>query len=1034
VIGKTVSHYRILEQLGGGGMGVVYRAEDVRLGRSVAVKFLPGSLSLDPDSVQRFRIEARAASSLNHPHICTVHDIGEFEGRDFIVMEALEGLTLKHRISQGPLEIDEIVAFGVQIADALGAAHGRGIVHRDIKPANLFLTERGDIKILDFGVAKLMPPPQAGTAASELPTRGTAAGGLVGTMTYMSPEQARGQAVDARADLFSFGAVLYEMATGQRAFPGETPALIFDGILNRDPSPVSSLRPETPAELERIIKKALQKDRSLRYQTAAAVLSDLKAIASARYGSAASAAAKPISGSLPAHRGRLIGRDEDLVALRERLLLPDSRILTLTGCGGTGKTSLALIVASSVRSEFKDGVFWVPLDSITDVALVLPIIANTVGVKESVSKAVLDNLQEFLQSRQLLLLLDNFEQVIGAAPDVAKLVAGCQDLKVLVTSRAVLHVSGEREFQVPPLAIPERERLPSVERLSNFAAVRLFLERAQEVRPEFELTDENAADVADVCRQLDGLPLALELAAARIKVLSPHGMRTRLDRGLSLLTGGARDLPERQQTLRNAMDWSYGLLAPAEQELCRRLAIFVRGCTLEAAEAVCSERGPSSERPRKGSSIDVLDCLEALVDNSLLAREETSSDEPRFLMLQTIREFALECLAESGEEEALHRKHAQFFLSIAERVEPQLHGPRQAAWLERLEQEHDNLRAAMTWLLSEQDADGCLRLGVALGRFWRIHGHLSEGRGRLQEILALMGSRARSLLRCRALQSAGWLARDQGDYPNSQQLFEESLGIARELNDHRCLAWALIGLGFIARYRGDYGRARPLLEEARSSAREAGDREALAATLGHLVAVARDQGDYSFARPLLEESLSNYREIGDSLGIAWSFTNLGLVATALKEHDEAQRLHEQALTLYEKIGDRQNIAFTLNNLGRVATARGDYEAARSLHASALSKLSDVGDKRGIAFVLENLAVLAAVRGEPERALRIASAAGKLRSEISAAPPPAWEEELKRRLATARQALSEDVRAATEAEGRAFTTERAVEYALASLPN
>jgi len=446
--------------------------------------------------------------------------------------------------------------------------------------------------------------------------------------------------------------------------------------------------------------------------------------------------------NLPAQAALLVGREKEIEAVRGRLLRPDVRLLTLTGPGGTGKTRLALQVAAEVLDDFEHGVFFVALAPISDPGLVVPTMAQTLGLKETAGQPLIETLKDYLRDRALMLVLDNFEQVLAAASRVAELLAAGPQLKVLVTSRAVLRVYGEHEFPVPPLTLPDPQRLPPPERLTQYEAVRLFIERALAVKPDFAVTNDNAPAVAEICRRLDGLPLALELAAARIRLLPPQAMLARLERRLPLLTGGARDLPARQQTLRNAIAWGYDLLGPGEQTLFRRLAVFVGGCTLEAAEAV------------GGGAVEVLDGIESLVGKSLLRQEEGVGGEPWFAMLETIREFALERLEESGEAEAIRRQHAAHYLELAEQAESALKGSQQMAWLEQLEREHDNLRAALRRSVERGEAEYGLRLGGALGRFWWMHGYLIEGRAWLTALLALPGASSSTAARALALFSA----------------------------------------------------------------------------------------------------------------------------------------------------------------------------------------------------------------------------------------------------------------------------------------
>ena len=585
--------------------------------------------------------------------------------------------------------------------------------------------------------------------------------------------------------------------------------------------------------------------------------------------------------NLPARATPLIGREKELAAAWPLLLRDDVRVLTLTGPGGTGKTALGLEIARSLLDSFPDGVFFISLAPITDTSLVLPTVAATLGVKEEGGRPIIETLKDFLREHETLLLLDNFEQVIEAASQVADLLTVSAKLKVLVTSREELRIHGERQFPVAPLVVPDLKRLPQLEALSEVGAVALFVERAHAVKPDFEITNENARAVAEICVRLDGLPLALELAAARIKILSPPTMLRRLESRLGLLTTGARDAPVRQQTLRNAIAWSYDLLEEQDRSLFSRVGVFVGGFTFEAAEAVCNPQG--------SPNANVLDGLLRLVDRSLLRREEVNG-EPRFGFLETLREFALERLLSCGESEAAQRTHVEFFMGLAEKADSELTGPRAGEWLIRLEREHDNLRAALRSTHQKGEVERELRLSAALFYFWYQQGYLVEGRESLKS--ALGGSELiRTLERAKALRGAGVLALDQGDMVEAHSFFEESLNIFREL----------------------------------------GDKVGVARVLANLALIADTERNYDAAVRLYEESLSLARELHDNMAVARALNNLGIIALSVKgDYDAAHSLFAEALALCRELGDRTSAAFCLSNLGAIDLKKGDYVSAYSL--------------------------------------------------------------------------------------------------------
>ncbi|MGI8771490.1 MAG: tetratricopeptide repeat protein, partial [Acidobacteriaceae bacterium] len=877
-----------------------------------------------------------------------------------------------------------------------------------------------------------------GSDSSDAPTlEGLRTGSdmLLGTLGYMSPEQASGRPLDFRSDQFSLGLVLYETAAGRPAFRRGTPAETLASVLRDDPEPLSTANRQIPAPLCWVIERCLAKEPGERYASTRDLARDLTALRDRSLAAPAAAAAIRPS-NLPAQRTPFVGREKELAALTGLLQWPDVQLVTLTGPGGIGKTRLALQAARELAGHFPGGIYMIPLASLNDAALVPVLIAETLGLRESGGESggqaegqsggqfPFEVLREYLQNPlcpPMLLLFDNFEHLTAAAPTVADLLTAGPNLKVLVTSRAPLHLYGEREFPVPTLGVPDLQPMLPLEALVRYPSVSLFRKRARAVKPDFEITEENSTAVATICVQLDGLPLAIELAAARIKLLSPSAMQVRLGSRLHLLTGGARDLPARQQTLRGAMDWSYDLLNTAEQRLFRRLSLFVGGCTLEAVEAVCDTRGDLE--------LDVFDGMASLVDKSLVQQWERGAGEPRFTMLKTIRDYGLEQLAPSGEEEATRRAHAAYYLVLAEEA---IAGGAEAAhaeWLERVEMEHDNLRAALRWLTQTEDADWGMRLANALFPFWEAREHLAEGRDRLHRLLRLPGAAARSRKRIRTLFAAGALAGDQGDYAAAEELLEESLGIARELKDNHGVAVSLNALAAIFHARGELAAAGALFEESLAACRELGDRMAAARTLSNLAGVVRLQGDYARARSLYEECGASFAELGDRTGMAWSLDHQGDVAREQGEAETARALYEQSLAAFRALRDSSGIAGTVADLGDLALERKDYCAARTLYEESLRVFERLGSKRGIARVLECFACLAVSEAKPERSLHLAGAAAALRQTIGALLNFAERARLEQDLGAARQAMSNTAGASAWMEGWAIPAEEAIARAL-----
>ena len=1003
-------------------MGEVHRAKDTRLGRDVAIKILTGALSSNKERLERFEQEARSASALNHPNIVTIYEFGQVDSTFYIAMELVEGKTLRELLTSGAIPSRKMVQMAVQVADGLAKAHEAGFVHRDLKPENLMVTQDGFVKILDFGLAKLVvTQSQEFFTTSTLAGPQTQPGVLLGTVGYMSPEQASGRTVDFRSDQFSFGSIIYELATGRPAFQRDTVAETLTAIIREEPEPIGSINLQAPAPLCWIVERCLAKEPQKRYLSTRDLARDLAGI-SDRLSEAPPGRADSRPSNLPIQRTAFIGRDREVAAVKELLLREDVRLVTLTGPGGIGKTRLGVQIAADVADYFPGGAFFVPLAPVIDPGLIPSVIAQTLGARETAGQAPLETLKDFLQisSRiSMLLVLDSFEHLVAAAPMVADLLTSAPKLKIMVTSRAPLHIYGEHEFPVPSLTLPDPKGVHPIEVLSQYSAVALFIKRAVAVKPDFELTEDNASAVATICVRLDGLPLAIELAAARIKLLSPSAIETRLASRLQLLTGGARDLPARQQTLRGAIDLSYDLLNPAEQMLFRRLSVFVSGCTLEAVEAVCNTK--------RDLELDVLDGMASLVDKSLLQQIEGAGGESRFIMLETIREYGLEKLAASGDKALTRRSHAAYCLVLAEEWASEDTGAEELQGPDRFEVEHDNFRAALEWLTESGDAEWGLRLGAALFRFWEMREYLAEGRDRLGKLLKLPGAAART--RTRALFAAGVLAGEQGNYESADLLLKESLEIARGLDDKRGVAISLNALAVNARDQGDVAASRSLFEESLVLWKELADRVAVARALSNLANVVKMQGDYAPARSMYRECHSIFQELGDRTGAAWSLNHESDVARDQGDMDAARALCHESLSIFRDLGDRWGMAGSLADLGNLSRDQKDYPTSQSLYRESMSVFQELGHKRGIARLLECFACSAASRLKPERALRLAGASAALRRMLGTPLPPAEQAKLERSLEPARQSLSNTGASAAWLEGWVMPMEKAIQVAI-----
>ncbi|MCL5998537.1 MAG: tetratricopeptide repeat protein [Chloroflexi bacterium] len=693
--------------------------------------------------------------------------------------------------------------------------------------------------------------------------------------------------------------------------------------------------------------------------------------------------------NLPAQLTGMVGREKEIAAACALLRQRGVRLLTLSGPPGIGKTRLGIQIATELIPDFAHGVCFVPLATVSDPVLVSSSIAQALGMREWPGQPLLATMQEYLRDKQLLLLLDNFEQVVRAAPVVKELLTASPEVKVLVTSREVLHLYGEQEFPVPALALPDPHHLPPMEALSLYPAIELFVQRAQAVKPGFALSGENAQPIAEICAWLDGLPLAIEMAAARVKWLSPRALLAHLSQRQALLTGGPRDLSARQQTLRGAIDWSYDLLDPAERRLFARFAVFANSASQYAAQDVLdleSELTPGEDQLTDANrKLEIQQGLRSLADKSLLrvTLAEEDAAEPRFSMLGTIREYARDRLVECGEFERVHHRHLTHYLAWAEAVEPNLHGPDQIAWLDRLEAEHDNLRAALDWARQHGGAaiEAEIRLAGALGWFWRVRGHLTEGLERLRDVLARSQGLASPSLRAKPLSAAGLLAYYQANYTLAYALFEESVSISQASNDRASLAYALHGLGNCCWYQGNQARARSLLEESIALYRELGDPWGTAMSLAGLACVLGYLGDYTATRALFEESLAISDRIGDKWSTAFCLWGLGDVSNAQGDYTGARVLYEKSLPLARELGDKPNIAFVLAKLTGQSMQQGDYPQLKTLCSEALALFREMGDRWQPPFLLRMLGYAALHDGDPLQATALCKESLTLNQEL-----------------------------------------------------
>jgi predicted ATPase len=774
----------------------------------------------------------------------------------------------------------------------------------------------------------------------------------------------------------------------------------------------------------------------------------------------------PLSNNLPRQLTRFIGREREIAEVKR--LLSSSPLLTLTGAGGCGKTRLALQVAADRVEAYADGVWLVELAALADPALVPQAVAAALRVREAPGRSLTEMLVEYLRPKRMLLLLDNCEHLLAACAQVTETVMrACPHLRILATSREALGLMGEQTYRVPSLSLPDARQLPPLERLQEFEAVQLFTDRARLSQASFAVTAANAASVVQVCQRLDGIPLAIELAAARVNALPVEKIAGRLDDRFRLLTSGSRTALPRQQTLRALIDWSYDLLSGPERALLQRLSVFAGGWTLEAAEAVCRDEGSEEG--------ELLDLLTALTGKSLVICELCDA-EARYGLLETVRHYARNRLLEAGEAEMLRRRHRDFFLQFAEEAEPEQHGPEQAAWFVRLEREHGNLRVALEWSRAEEGgAEAGLRLAGALGEFWRVRAYPTEGRAHLTAALSRAEAAGRTAARAKALHRVGelawvqgdhvlaravlgesvaiwqelenqgglassltalsWVFGAQGDGATAHALAEESVALSREMGDKQNLALSLLCLGMSVFNPGDCAAARSLWEEGLAICREVGDKRHTAWFLVHLELMVYEQGDYPLARAHSEESLAIFREVGDLWGVAVSLGRLAHIACAQEEYEAARSLYEQSLALLQAQGNRGHIATTLEGLGDLARRQGDHRTASELYGKSLVIRRELGERQLIPECLEALAEVAEAQRHSERAVRLRAAAEGLREAMGApgshavGARPADGVDDDPREAAARLGLGEEAFAAAWAAGRALSLEDAIAFAL-----
>lgn len=986
-VGQRLGPYILRRKLGEGACGVVWLGHDPTTRRDVAIKLLQQWYSKDEKAVKRFLREAQAAAQLKHVNAVAIHQVGESGGSVFIAMEWVDGGNLQDALTgKRRMPWPEATRAIRDAAAGLGAAHAVGLIHRDIKPSNLMRTSTGVVKVVDFGLAR----------SFEQRSDITLQGSIVGTPAFMSPEQCTGKNLDARSDLYSLVCTYYHLVCGQAPFGSDDITEVLTRQVSAPLPDPKQFAPELPDDVCRVLVKGTQKQPADRYQSAAELIAALdvallnpppaepiappepQADATVISGSPGRPKASdtvelstepkpPPPNNLPVQLTSFVGRKRELAESAD--LLKQARLLTLIGSGGSGKTRLALELAGQVLDRFDDGVWFIELAQTTNPEIIPQLISSALGLREEPGRSLTDTLTDFLRAKTSLLILDNCEHLRSAVGhQVTDLLQSCPNLRILASSRESLRVAGEHTYPVPSLGVPDVIKAPGAdatlatalthyEHVRNYEAVQLFVERAAASQPRFALTDSNVLAVAQICRRVDGIPLALELAAARVKMLSVQQIADRLDNSIGLLTRGSDAALPRQQTLRATIDWSFELLTDKERVLFRRLAVFAGGFALEAAEAVCTGTGVPDT--------DVLDLLAELVDKSLVLIVELEQDaNPRYRLLETIRQYATEKLTEAAETDPVRARHRDFFLKFAGTAGTQLAGPEQTQSLNSLEMEHDNLRLVLDWAVNHDAVLG-LRMAKSIWRFWEMHGYWKEGRHCLEQCLAqpVATTPELSSLRATALDAAGNLASCQGEYARAQAWFEEQLALNRQTADDRGVADALHNLVSVTWKQGNYAQARTLEEQALTIRRRLGDPNAIATSLLALGTFAHEQSDYDAAAALYEEALAIRRQLRDQTGIAVLLNNMGNLARMRGDRAKSRQLQEESLAIKRQLGDKASISQSLTNLALIAEEEADYDRARTLLEESLSIDRELGNKKGIGIALRNFGELYQLQGD-----------------------------------------------------------------------
>lgn len=1004
-IPRRVGSYEITRVLGRGGMGVVYLGWDGRLGRRVAIKVLARSILETSDALRRFQREARILAALSHPLIASVIELArDVDAGWFLVMEYVEGRTLAERLRDGPLPLSELLPIARDIATALHEAHSHDIVHRDLKPQNVMLRPSGSVKVLDFGLAKDMRSPAGKDRALDslqpAESLSTVEGVILGTPGYMSPEQIRGLDLDGRADVFSFGVILFECLAGRKAFRGSRPGEVLANTLMEEPA-WDSLPDQVPAAVRDLIRLCLEKDRDRRLNSPLLVRSQIEHWLQ---GDPESAELRVLGlPTLPANLPRtptsFVGRRHELASCQG--LIGAHRLLTLTGAGGCGKTRLAIELIRRLQFQPRDAIHFVSLRTLDASQDPIRATAESLGLRDQPERSVLETIQDSLGRGNVLLVLDNCEHVQRpCARFVKAILEACPNLQVLATSREILDIAGEQVFQVGPLEVPDRHERDALPRSGvESDAVTLFVDRARSLQPLFEVDETNRPVIGEICRQLDGIPLAVELAAARVRVLSPQEILERLSERFRLLHQGPTAGFSHYSTLEQAIEWSYQLLTPGEQELFRAVSIFAGGFGIEGAVAVAGDDVDEYE---------VLEALDQLVAKSVVVVQEVSATA-RYDLLESLRQYGRQQLRAHQESSDVSRRHCRHYAGLAARSKQALEGPEQGDWLQLWDREHSNALLALDTASESRDlvADG-VRLCVGIWRYWFKRGLLRVGREQLTRCLGQCDSiEIEPQLLGDAYNACATFSYALADNETSIGLYLKSIEIFEQAGAEAGWVVASTNLANPLLRKGDLAGAEQLLVRALDGARRVGEARYTASIVANLGALQVAKGLLEPARSYFEEAVATFRQAGDPHGVRLALTNLAYVFDNLGLTREARAHYAESIVLMKRLGDNRDVVSTLAKIVPMEVEAGDLESARRVLGECLELVGEVQDALAQINSVEASASFAVARGEHRVAAEMIAATQTRRTEWGLAYEPAEQRRTDVLLASIRSSLTDE---------------------------